>query len=279
VPQSIEAFYQEAGRAGRDGAPARALLFAESRDKGLHVFFIERSGVEDAQLTGVARRLAATEGRYDITAGALAAAAGCDEEQVRSIVGHLARAGVLQPAPSAPDRVTGRVLAPMDGRALAACRTSAGDAQRARWRQYRAVWAFVEGSACRRRAILRHFGDHAEPAPTVACCDVCDPTLVPAAPAARGARAGSGTGAPADLDGAILEVVGAAEPQVGRTRAVEILRGGRSQVVRRHAYDGLPGYGAFGHLSSDDVLTRVDELLAAGRLRSTGGRFPKLEAA
>jgi ATP-dependent DNA helicase RecQ len=32
VPASVEAYYQEAGRAGRDGRPARALLFAEPKD-------------------------------------------------------------------------------------------------------------------------------------------------------------------------------------------------------------------------------------------------------
>src|SRR3954452_6932793 len=36
VPSSVEAYYQEAGRAGRDGRPARCLLFATGRDKGLH---------------------------------------------------------------------------------------------------------------------------------------------------------------------------------------------------------------------------------------------------
>jgi ATP-dependent DNA helicase RecQ len=80
-----------------------------------------------------------------------------------------------------------------------------------------------------------------------------------------------------DLDAAILRVVGAAEPSVGRTRAVEILRGGRSKVVQKYAYDGLPGYGAFDHLSNGDVLERVDALIADGRLASTGGAYPKLK--
>ena len=67
-----------------------------------------------------------------------------------------------------------------------------------------------------------------------------------------------------------------AEPAVGRTRTVEILRGGRSKVVARNGYDALPGYGQFQQLRADEVLARVDELIDDGRLRSTGGRFPKL---
>ena len=74
-------------------------------------------------------------------------------------------------------------------------------------------------------------------------------------------------------------MVDAAEPAVGRTRAVEILRGGRSKVIEKYSYDGLPPYGTFAHLRRDEVLARVDALLDAGTLRSTGGRFPKLEAA
>ena len=48
-------------------------------------------------------------------------------------------------------------------------------------------------------------------------------------------------------------------------------------MIQKYAYDGLPGYGTFGHLSAPTVLARVDALLDAGTLRSTGGRFPKLE--
>jgi ATP-dependent DNA helicase RecQ len=99
------------------------------------------------------------------------------------------------------------------------------------------------------------------------------PAAAPAAAPARQLAVGG------DLDAAIVQVVEAAEPGVGRTRAVEILRGGRSKAVARYPYDGLPHYGAWSHLHADSVLARVDALLAAGTLRSTGGYYPKLEVA
>jgi ATP-dependent DNA helicase RecQ len=107
------------------------------------------------------------------------------------------------------------------------------------------------------------------------CCDVCDGGAEVVAPDVLNVSPGDVAG----LDGAILSVVRAARPSVGRTRAVEILRGGRSKVIAEHAYDRMPEYGTFAHLRSDAVLARVDELLGEGTLRSSGGRFPKLRAA
>ena len=285
VPPSLEAYYQEAGRAGRDGAPARALLFAEGRDKGLHVFFIQRAEVDDDAARPRRRALrAGADGRYDgrgstPTLRRRLGGRGATRGPRRSSAISRAR-GWCSPRRRRWTACAGGCAAPFDGRARAACRTSAGEgsarAGASTARSGRSSRATAAGArrSCATSATRRR------PRPTVPCCDVCDPSWCPASAPARAGSAAAARGrraARADLDEAILDVVGRAEPAVGRTRAVEILRGGRSKVVarerlRRPARLRRPST----HLAADEVLgagRRADR--RAGALRSTGGALPE----
>jgi len=275
VPASLEAYYQEAGRAGRDGVPARALLLAENRDKALHVHFIKREEVDPGLPGWLADRLiAAADGdaRYSLDAVGLMRDLRGDGERLRALIGHLTRAGVIAPSPSAPDRVAGRITGRFDGRAAALCRTSIEEGARSRWRQYREIWAYVEEEACRRRAILRHFGDASEPELVLECCDVCTPALALSVPPPDPVELG-------DLDDAILSVATGARPAVGRTTCAEILHGSRSKKIQRNSYDGLPAYGVSSHMRRADILARVDELIEEGRIETTDGPYPVLRVA
>jgi ATP-dependent DNA helicase RecQ len=275
VPASLEAYYQEAGRAGRDGAPARALLLAENRDKALHVHFIKREEIDPGLPGWLADRLIAAadgDGRYSLGAVELGRDLRGDGERLRALIGHLTRAGVIAPSPSAPDRVAGRVTGRFDGRAAALCRTSIEEGARARWRQYREIWAYVEESACRRTAILRHFGDPAAVAAGGGCCDVCDPALALEAPPPDPVEIGN-------LDEAIISIASGARPAVGRTTCAEILHGSRSKKIQRNSYDGLPAYGVSSHMRRVDILARVDQLIEQGRIETTDGPYPVLRVA
>ncbi len=168
IPTSLEAYYQEAGRGGRDGKPARALLLASRMDLGRLIRFnTEReTSVEDvrayvSRLSGRAR-----EGVVEIAPGELD-----DSERVLLSIAERAGAAELQPGARGVLRV--RLTGQLDGHAAWAAIKAAKDRG---WESYHAIERFIaNASECRRRQILEHFGDSQEGARDGRCCSVCDP--------------------------------------------------------------------------------------------------------
>lgn len=172
LPESVEAYYQEAGRAGRDGQLSRAvLIFAVADIPGL------RRRFQEAEISAeeVERRLRAMagaadgDGIVDVSGGTLGDR-GLMEIAMASRIGAFTRESA--PGSVIRGRVETTRLGPEAREALA------GEVAAEIGRRRRALQAIVDyGSrpACRRAALLTHFGDTSRPAPEGRCCDVCDP--------------------------------------------------------------------------------------------------------
>jgi len=168
IPSSVEAYYQEAGRAGRDGEPARAVLLAMRSDLGRLVRFNERRKVDPNDVTNYIESI---RHMSDGDGSVVMDAPRQDEERTRLAVAE--RSGALSVDPASGGRLLVRLVGNFDPSGIpAACRV----AQDRGWKAYRAVEAFsFSEELCRRRQLLDHFGDSSPTAPTGRCCDVCDP--------------------------------------------------------------------------------------------------------
>jgi len=168
LPTSLEAYYQEAGRGGRDGKAARALLLAARMDLGRLIRFItaRETSVEDVKRYVGGLRHGAHEGVVAIGHGEL-------DERERVLLSIAERAGAVELQPGAGGGLRVRLTGHGSPRAAYAAIKAAKDRG---WDSYRSIERYMaSGEKCRRRQILDHFGDAQAGAPNGRCCDVCDP--------------------------------------------------------------------------------------------------------
>jgi ATP-dependent DNA helicase RecQ len=194
TPGSLEAYYQEAGRAGRDGLPSRCVLFFGPGDLATQ------------------RRLQA-------------------------------------------------------GNAASALQ------ERRREEALAAVERYARTLRCRHRGLVGHFTG-ADDHPPCGRCDVCRDAVSEPVVSIEAASAPAVEALPPEALDVVVQAVDRLTRPVGKGNLARALRGSKAKSLSRGGLLTMPEYGRLAQHSEASLVAAIDALLAEGRLRRTGRKYP-----
>ncbi|MBA3386241.1 MAG: RecQ family ATP-dependent DNA helicase [Chthoniobacterales bacterium] len=278
VPGSVEAYYQEAGRAGRDGEPATCELLFNLADTRVQEFFIDGSNPPRAFIAEtyeMLRREANEQDELQLSMREMTERLDTNgnDMMLNAALRVLDSAGYIDRFDIPGKRVRGtRLLRPqIRGSELSLDTARLEEKERRDRAKLKMMIGFAYSRTCRQQTIRRYFGE-VEPA-RCGSCDICRESAGPC----RAPNESEALVVRKLLSGVArmsLRTGGGWEARFGRGRIVQTLVGSRSREIISAGLDQLSTHGI---LKSEGVAylnELLRELQETGLLVSSVGPYP-----
>lgn len=272
LPGTVEGYYQQVGRAGRDREPAHCLLLVHHNDTRVHRFLIDRGHPAPEVVAAVWAGLKGLPEDGSATAKMLSSrvdAAEGDEGLVDAALRVLTRVDAV--------RYDGRggyrahANAPTDVEALGVDFDAIRRHRGHELAMLGAMKRFAHHPGCRHAYVLDYFGEAMDdPCPG---CDRCKPT-------SEGAVPGVVYEAPNEPEALVmrkaLSGVARAEGRFGLRKVAGMLAGSRARDLQRTSLVGLTTYGLLKDLGGDRCAELLQLMVDQGLCQISGGEYPLL---
>jgi ATP-dependent DNA helicase RecQ len=280
IPGSVEAYYQEAGRAGRDGENAFCEMLFNYADTRTQEFFIDGANPTAAIVRSIYQYLlneADKDFEVHRTLDEIAENADVKNSMsVGSAMAILARGGYVERFEIPKKRMKGTRLLKPDvlARGLQLDENAIEEKDRRDREKLKSMVEMCYSRSCRQQWILSYFGE--EEAGVCGTCDVCRdegsgenrPPTAEETTVVRKALSGVARMSRRTANGW--------EPRYGRGRIVQMLAGSKSQEIIGGGLDKLTTYGILRDKGAGYLNSLMRSLSDAGLVVTITGEFPLL---
>jgi len=270
LPGSVEAYYQEIGRAGRDGSAAVCELLYNYADVRTQEFFLDAANPEPFLLErtwSVLRRTCSLqEPRIQpLPAWTREISSDASDLSIRTLFSLLERSQLIRQEPAPGGQVAISLLEGAGRVRLDRETTYLVEKRRRDRRKLRDLLGYVNSTRCRHGYILGYFGD-SEAADQCANCDRC-----------RRFSTGD-VREPTEEEWVVLQkalsCVARMQGRFGLARVLQVLMGSKAQEIVNRGLDRLSTYGLLKGHGQTFLRGILEELIRDGCVRVSSGEYP-----